>query len=115
MSSSSTWVDFTEEDRRKIAEVIDLFREQDTRDELGLVAIRDAFADLLFPGTSTIRTRAKYFLFVPWSYRRNEDRGTSVTDNARRAHHRDLAYSGFLQEEASYSSRLLACIGVSAQ
>jgi len=29
--------------------------------------------------------------------------------------HRELVYSGFLTEEASYSSRLLACIGISGQ
>ena len=39
------------------------------RDELGLGVIRDAFVDRLFPGTSTIRTRARYFLFVPWLFR----------------------------------------------
>ncbi len=41
-------------------EVIDLFGEDDTRDELGLGTIRDGFADLLFPGTSTIQTRAVF-------------------------------------------------------
>ena len=35
---------------------------------LASAAVRDAFADLLFPGTSTIQTRARYFLFVPWQY-----------------------------------------------
>ena len=49
-------------------DVLDLFREQDTRDELGIGVIRDAFADLLFPGTTTIQTRARYFLLVPWVY-----------------------------------------------
>jgi len=29
--------------------------------------------------------------------------------------HRELVYSGFLPEEASYSSRLLACIAVSGK
>lgn len=33
---------------------------------LGFAPIRDAFADYFFPGTSTIQTRARYFLFVPW-------------------------------------------------
>lgn len=47
-------------------QVIDLFREKGTVDELGFAPIRDAFADELFPGTSTIQTRARYFLFVPW-------------------------------------------------
>ncbi len=65
---SLTWLDYSEQERRQAMEVIDLFREEDTRDELGLGTIRDAFADLLFPGTSTIQTRARYFLFVPWFY-----------------------------------------------
>lgn len=54
-------------------DVIDLFNEQDTRDEIGIGAIRDAFADRLFPGTSTIQTRARYFLIVPWIYQRVEE------------------------------------------
>ncbi len=49
-------------------EVVSLFRQRDTRDELGLGSIRDAFADLFFPGTSTLQTRARYCLFVPWLY-----------------------------------------------
>jgi len=30
--------------------------------------VRDAFSDLLFPGLSTIQTRARYFFFIPWVY-----------------------------------------------
>ena len=51
-----------------MVDVISAFREQDTRDELGIGTIRDGFADILFPGTSTIQTRARYFLFVPWTH-----------------------------------------------
>ena len=76
MSSTFSWVDFAEDDRRKMSEVIALFREQDTRDELGLGGIRDTFADLLFPATSTIQTRARYFLFIPWVYQELERRRT---------------------------------------
>jgi hypothetical protein len=85
MASVFAWVDFAEEDRRKMADVIDLFREQDTRDELGLGAVRDGLADLMFPGTSTIQTRARYFLFVPWIYRRREAKATTGTDVSRKA------------------------------
>ena len=49
-------------------DVVDLFKEQGTRDELGIGAIRDAMAELLFPGTGTVQTRARYFLFIPWIY-----------------------------------------------
>ena len=72
--SSLAWLDFSEHERRKALDVIDLFKEKDTVDELGIGTIRDAFADLLFPGTSTIHTRARYFLFVPWTYMRLEQR-----------------------------------------
>jgi hypothetical protein len=68
MPSTFTWLDYSEHERRKMLDTIELFGERTTRDELGLGGIRDAFADQLFPGTSTIQTRAKYFLFVPWIY-----------------------------------------------
>ncbi len=50
-------------------DVVDLFREDETRDELGIGVIRDAIADRLFPGTSTIQTRVRYFLFIAWLFR----------------------------------------------
>jgi hypothetical protein len=68
MTSTFVWLDYSERDRRRALDVVDLLREPSTIDELGLGAVRDAFAGLLFPGTSTIQTRARYFLFVPWSY-----------------------------------------------
>ena len=74
LQSSIAWIDFSEQDRRKMMEVVALFKQRDTRDELGLGSIRDAFADLFFPGTSTLQTRARYFLFVPWLYRYYEHR-----------------------------------------
>jgi hypothetical protein len=80
-----TWVDFAEDDRRKMADVIALFSEKDTRDELGLGGIRDTFADLLFPATSTIQTRARYFLFIPWIYQELERRRTLPADIERLA------------------------------
>jgi hypothetical protein len=68
MASSFGWLDYSERERRQMLDVIDLFREKETRDELGIGMVRDVFADMLFPGTSTIQTRARYFLFVPWVY-----------------------------------------------
>ena len=68
MTATLAWLDYSERDRRRALDVVDLLREPSTVDELGLGAVRDAFADLLFPGTSTIQTRARYFLFVPWQY-----------------------------------------------
>ena len=36
-----------------------------TLDELGFGILRDAFADVFFPGTNTIMTRTRYLVFVP--------------------------------------------------
>lgn len=47
-------------------EVVDLFKEEGTVDELGIGSIRDALADSLFPGTSVLHTRLRYVMFVPW-------------------------------------------------
>ncbi len=68
MPSTFAWLDYSEHDRDAVNRLIDLFRERDTRDELGIGSIRDALSELLFPGTSTIQTRPKYFLFIPWVY-----------------------------------------------
>lgn len=60
------WIDFSKADRDKVLNVIHLLDESGAVDELGLGTVRDAFADYFFPGTSTVQTRAKYFLIVPY-------------------------------------------------
>ena len=59
------WIDFSSEHREKVKTVIDLLHVSDVVDELGVGTIRDCFSDTLFPGLSTIQTRAKYFLTLP--------------------------------------------------
>lgn len=56
-----SWLSHSESEHQRALEVIDLFREEGTRDELGIGRIRDAFSERLLPGTSTIQTRAGYF------------------------------------------------------
>ncbi|MCY4419775.1 MAG: DUF6361 family protein [Gammaproteobacteria bacterium] len=94
MASIFAWLDHSEGDRRKALDVVDLFREQDTRDELGIGTVRDALADSLFPGISTIQTRAKYLLFIPWIYKVLEAGKTKSSHVARlaRRHEIDLIY-----------------------
>lgn len=65
MESSVGWVDFSSEYRTRVKTVLDLLATQGVVDELGIGIIRDAFADYMFPGISTLQTRAKYFLIVP--------------------------------------------------
>ena len=50
--------------------VVELFKDENTVDELGIGSIRDAFADALFPGTSVLLTRARYLVMIPWLLQR---------------------------------------------
>lgn len=61
------WIDFSKTERNKVFSVLDMLSESGTLDELGIAPIRDGFAGLFFPGTSTIQTRAKYFFIVPYA------------------------------------------------
>jgi len=72
MGSYLAWLAFSEAERRRALDLIQSFEDRDTRDELGIGTIRDALADLFFPGISTIQTRARYFLFIPWIYSKLE-------------------------------------------
>lgn len=69
MGAAIAWLDTSPEEQRRVRELIALFAQNESRDELGIGQIRDAFSNTLFPGTSVIQTRARYFLFVPWIYR----------------------------------------------
>ncbi len=60
------WIDFSKKDRQKVLDVMNLLQEPGAVDELGIGIVRDAFANYFFPGTSTIQTRAKYLLIVPY-------------------------------------------------
>ncbi len=60
------WLDGDDSQRSAMLEVVKLFEDTSTVDELGIGSVRDTFSNTLFPGTSTLHTRAKYFLFVPW-------------------------------------------------
>ncbi len=74
MPSSLSWIDYDSEAQQRAQRILTLFKERDTRDELGLGPIRDGISDALFPGTSTIQTRLHYMLFIPWMYRALEDK-----------------------------------------
>jgi hypothetical protein len=91
MVSKFGWVDFAEEDRQKMLNVIHLFRERDTRDELGIGTVRDSFSDYLFPGTSTIQTKVRYMLLIPWIYLDLERKKVPSAKVAARARSEEIA------------------------
>ena len=99
MPSTFAWLDQSEEQRRRVLDVIDMFKEQGTVDELGLGTVRDALADILFPGTSNLMTRAAYYLFVPWMYQKLERQRTPAGE---------MGVKG-RREELKLVERLLEC------
>ncbi len=68
MTSTIAWLDTSADEQRRVRELIALFSETDTLDELGLGQIRDIFSNAMFPGLTVIQTRARYFLLVPWGF-----------------------------------------------
>ncbi len=94
MKPTLTWLDLTAADRDRMRRVLDLFSEQGTVDELGLGTIRDALSDALFPGTSSIQTRLRYLLFIPWIYKNLQRSGVRSASIQERARSVELALIG---------------------
>ena len=97
MQATLTWLDLTASDRDKMRRVLDLFKEQGTLDEMGLGSLRDVLSDALFPGTSSIQTRLRYVLFIPWIYRRLEDRKVRAAEVERAARKAEVDLIGPLE------------------
>jgi hypothetical protein len=67
------------------------------RDEIGFLTIHQRYADLFFPGTSVLHTRARYALFVPWLF---EDLAGKSGPTAQRAlQERERLLAGRLRNE----------------
>ena len=47
-------------------ELVKMFSDTSTLDDIGIGQVRDSLADQMFPATSTVHARARYFLFIPW-------------------------------------------------
>lgn len=100
MPSIFTWIDHSEAERRRMLDAIELFRERGTRDELGLAGVRDGFADLMFPGTGSLQTRARYFFFVPWMFGSLETDRVSSAEMPRRARQFEVKLINSLAESS---------------
>jgi hypothetical protein len=93
------WIDFSKEQRNKVLSVINLLSEPGAVDELGIGTIRDYFSNIFFPGTSTIQTRAKYFLLT--SYLLNElerEKGMTPDKMIHRLHEQELSFIDVLKQ-----------------
>jgi hypothetical protein len=97
LPASLSWIDHDPAAQERSLRLLALFRERDSRDELGIGAIRDSFADQLFPGTSTIQTRLRYMLFVPWIYTELEKKRVRPDKFARKAEEQERRLIAALQ------------------
>jgi hypothetical protein len=111
MASTFTWLDHSDHERQRVLEAIDRFKETETRDELGLGGIRDAFADHFFPGTSVIQTRARYFFFVPWMYLQMEEKKVASADIESRARKAETKLIQVLKSSADHEGTIGARAG----
>jgi len=68
-NSKFGWVDFNPKHKDTFDEMLRALQGPGVVDELGVGVVRDSFSDKLFPGTSTIMTRAKYYLLTPYIFR----------------------------------------------
>jgi len=84
MGSLIGWLDSSSADAERARQLLGAFDESDTVDPLGLGSVRDSFSELLFPGVSTVQTRGRYFLFVPWIFQQIEAEHVSASRAAAR-------------------------------
>jgi len=68
-SASVGWLDFDAVASDRVAALLRSLEEPRTLDLLGLGSARDAFSEKLSAGTSTIQSRFRYFIFLPWIFR----------------------------------------------
>lgn len=83
-ASSLGWLDLDAAASERVATLLRSLEEPGTLDALGLGSVRDAFATALSPGTSTIQTRLRYFVFLPWIFSRLEDQRVAPAEFAQR-------------------------------
>jgi hypothetical protein len=69
-----TWIDHDPQARERTNQILSLFDEKETRDELGLGPVVSSLSERMFPGTSSVLTRLRYVFFIPWLYQRLEDK-----------------------------------------
>jgi uncharacterized protein DUF6361 len=107
LRSGLAWLSSSSAEIVRARSVLDALRKPGVIDELGFLMLNGAFAERLYPGVTTIMTRARYLVFVPAIYRHLEQsRKTVGKDTDRIA--RDLQFdlrNGLSKNETSFIGR----------
>lgn len=77
------WVDYSREERETIKELLKVLGESGSLDELGVGIVRDSISDLLYPGTSVLHTRAKYYILIPELFKKAMKSGYTTGSEVR--------------------------------
>ena len=112
------WLNLSDEEQRRARACLRQFQTEGTLDELGFGIIRDAFADVFFPATSTIMTRSRYLIFLAATFMRIERERLSGGEAVRRLKIlEDGLRSLLMQEHVAPDSRtpVWGVIGASAK
>lgn len=94
------WLDYDDAEAERMRAVFGAFDDKETIDSLGLGVIRDSLSDQLFPGISTVQTRARYFFFVPWILKMLEAEGIAPGDFSERLRELEVALIESLRPQA---------------
>lgn len=89
--STFTWLDHRDDDQQRVRDALAALDQPGIVDPLGFGVVRDAFSNMLFPGVSTVQTRARYFLLVPWVYERLRQERVSPKGASERAKALEIA------------------------
>ena len=77
------WVDYSRQERETIKELLKVLGEASSLDELGVGVVRDSISDLLYPGTSVLHTRAKYYILIPELFKKAMKSGLTIGSEVR--------------------------------
>ncbi|WP_437718151.1 DUF6361 family protein [Sorangium sp. So ce448] len=80
-TSTVGWIDISSAALRTMRAELE-GQEKGVLDEMGVGALHAGYADTFFPGTSVLQTRARYLLFVPWTYLWMASQRRSSPENA---------------------------------
>lgn len=77
------WVDYSRQERETIKELLKVLGDSSSLDELGVGIVRDSISDLLYPGTSVLHTRAKYYILIPELFKKAMKSGLTTGSEVR--------------------------------
>ena len=78
------WIDYSRQERDTIKELLKILGKPSSVDELGVGIVRDSISYLLYPGTSVLHTRAKYYILIPELFKKAMKSGLTTMAEVRR-------------------------------